>query len=238
MTAVSTPTASTAGEVDAARGRPQDAARAGSRRRIRTLLFLTSTAGGVGQHGLYLAEHLPRDETATGQQRRADGLVALARDWLSGDAPDHRRTGPVVTVTVDAAIAAETQGEAGVAITAGPRIGPETLDRVLCEGSVEVIVDSDSGVPLAVGPTSRVIPPKLRRWIIARDQRCVIDGCDSGYRLEVHHIVPRSQGGTHHPDNLTTLCWWHHHHAIHGQGRRFDSTSPPRRRRLLPPVDP
>jgi 5-methylcytosine-specific restriction endonuclease McrA len=87
---------------------------------------------------------------------------------------------------------------------------------------------------LAVGPTTRVIPPKVRRFVLARDGGCVIDGCTSTYRLEVHHIVPRSEDGTHDPDNLVTVCWWHHHVAIHGQGQRIDPTSPPKRRRLIP----
>ncbi|MEE8491617.1 MAG: HNH endonuclease, partial [Acidimicrobiia bacterium] len=51
---------------------------------------------------------------------------------------------------------------------------------------------------------------------------------------EVHHIVPRSQGGTHDVENLATLCWWNHHVAIHGRGYRIDPTSPPQRRRIIP----
>ena len=185
------------------------------------------------------ADHLPRHEMATAQQRRADALVALAQDWLSGESPvrHDRGSGPVVTVMVDASLAAETNGEAGVTIPAGPRVGPDTLDHILCDGSVEVLLDRDSGIPLAVGPTTRVIPPKLRRYVVARDGQCVVDGCDTTYRLEVHHIVPRSQGGTHDVDNLVTLCWWHHHVAIHGDGMRLDPASTSRRR-LLPPGDP
>ncbi|NNF87899.1 MAG: hypothetical protein HKM97_05200, partial [Acidimicrobiia bacterium] len=60
-------------------------------------------------------------------------------------------------------------------------------------------------------------------------------GCTSRYRLEIHHIIPRSQGGTHDLENLTTLCWWHHHIAIHGRGHHIDPHSPPHRRRIIPP---
>lgn len=31
-------------------------------------------------------------------------------------------------------------------------------------------------------------------------------GTDSWFELEVHHIIPRSKGGTHHPRNLKTVC--------------------------------
>jgi hypothetical protein len=169
----------------------------------------------------------------TREQVRADALVALAQDWLDGAHGAGRSTGPVVTVVVDAAAASATGGEAGVAIVGGPRVGPDTLDRILCEGSVEIVVDPGSGIPLAVGPTTRVIPPKVRRMVLARDGRCTVDGCTSRYRLEVHHIVPRSEGGTHDLENLTTLCWWHHHVAVHARGGRIDPESPPGRRRII-----
>ncbi len=168
------------------------------------------------------------------EQRRADALVAIAQDSLGGGSSQGSSSGAIVTVMVDAQAASQTQGEAGVALTGGPRVGPDTLDRILCEGSVEVMVDTDSGTPLAVGPTTRVVPPKLRRFVLNRDGGCTIEGCDSGYRLEVHHIVPRSQGGTHDVENLTSLCWWHHHIAVHQRGYQIDPTSPPRRRRIIP----
>ena len=178
------------------------------------------------------ADLLPAADS-TAEQRRADALVALAQDWFSPN-PEHSGAGPIVTVMVDAALAAATNAEAGVTITGGPRVGVETLERIMCEGAVEVLVDTGSGVPLAVGPTSRVVPPKMRRFILNRDGGCVIDGCNSSYRIEVHHIIPRSQGGTHDPHNLAALCWWHHQVEIHGQGKRIDPHSPPQRRRLLP----
>ena len=174
----------------------------------------------------------------TREQRRADALVAIAQGWLDGGVSDGNRTsGPIITVMVEASAAGRTQGEAGVTITGGPRVGPDTLDRIMCEGSVEIMVDAGSGRPLAVGPLTRVVPPKVRRFALNRDGGCTVDGCSGRYRLEVHHIVPRSEGGSSHdPDNLTTLCWWHHHVAAHGRGHRIDPDSPPKRRRIIPPA--
>ena len=170
------------------------------------------------------------------EQRRADALVAIAHGYLDGNAPTGRTSGPIVTVLVEAAAAAETNGEAGVSITGGPRVGPDTLDQIMCEGSVEIMVNTDSGTPLAVGDTTQVIPPRLRRFVLNRDNGCTMDGCSSRYRLEVHHIVPRSQGGSSlDVENLTTLCWWHHHKAVHGRGYQIDPHSPPKRRRIIPP---
>ncbi|HJU51896.1 MAG TPA: HNH endonuclease signature motif containing protein, partial [Acidimicrobiia bacterium] len=76
-------------------------------------------------------------------------------------------------------------------------------------------------------------PPALRALVMARDMgMCAIEGCRSRYRLQIHHLHPRSRGGGHHPDNLTTLCWYHHHVAIHGMGMEIDPNSPVHRRRL------
>ncbi len=51
------------------------------------------------------------------------------------------------------------------------------------------------------------IPPAVRRAVLARDRhRCQAPGCRSTHFLEVHHLTPRSKGGSHRPENLRTLC--------------------------------
>ena len=50
------------------------------------------------------------------------------------------------------------------------------------------------------------IPPAVRRRVLRRDHgRCVVPGCTHGTFLDVHHLRRRSEGGTHHDDNLVTL---------------------------------
>ena len=44
----------------------------------------------------------------------------------------------------------------------------------------------------------------LRQEILDRDGACVL--CGSVERLEVDHIIPRSAGGGHSPENLRALC--------------------------------
>lgn len=47
---------------------------------------------------------------------------------------------------------------------------------------------------------------RLAEQIIARDgARCAYCGTTHG-RFHIDHIVPRSKGGTNHPDNLTVAC--------------------------------
>lgn len=181
---------------------------------------------------------------ATGM-RSALALVSVCQDSLEPGPTVGSE--PIVTVMVDACTAsagaaadnpADQDGIAGAAIVGGPPIGPAMLEELLCTGRVEVNVTAADGAVLGVGPSTTAIPPRLRRHVLARDGACTIDGCSSRYRLEVHHLTPRSQGGDHHPTNLATLCWFHHHVAVHGRGHTIDPDSPPHRRRLIPPHPP
>ena len=182
---------------------------------------------------------LPGGDESSRGQLAADALAAIAHDSLTNPNPDtgHRdgASGPQVTIFLDGALAARTNGQAGAELAAGPRIGPNTLEEILCDGSVQVI-GLDDTQPVAASSNTRTIPPAIRRFVLYRDGGCTIAGCSSRYRLQPHHIVPHSHGGSHDPNNLTTLCWFHHHVAIHGNGHHIDPNSPPLRRQLLPPA--
>lgn len=54
---------------------------------------------------------------------------------------------------------------------------------------------------------------KLRAHVRQRDGGC--RRCGATTRLEVHHVIPLSRGGTNDPDNLVTLCRTCHR-ASHG----------------------
>ncbi len=141
--------------------------------------------------------------------RRAVALTAICEE----NRPRSLST-PLITVFVD---------DAGAETAAGTSIGPEILDRIACSASLEVIKTSD-GRPLAMGRRSRIIPNRLRRFVLHRDEGCTADACTSRYRLEVHHKIPWSEGGPTDPENLTTLCWFHHQVVVHGMGFRIDPT--------------
>ena len=69
-------------------------------------------------------------------------------------------------------------------------------------------------------PTPRAtqtIPPATRRNVLRRDnKRCVVPGCHNHRFLDLHHVTPRSEGGTHDADQLATLCGAHHRAAHAG----------------------
>jgi hypothetical protein len=164
--------------------------------------------------------HLP-DGTRPGlAYRRA---VALAR--ICEERRPSEGSTPIITVFLDSM---------GIEVEAGTTVGSEILDRVACAGSLEVVKVEDGHV-LSMGRRSRVIPTKLRRFVMHRDGGCTAEGCTSRYRLQVHHIVPWSEGGPTDPENLTTLCWFHHHVVVHGWGYRIDDRLGPERLRFIRP---
>ncbi|MGB9359654.1 MAG: DUF222 domain-containing protein [Acidimicrobiia bacterium] len=177
------------------------------------------------------------DVTPSRTTRNADALWSISHDAVAGsDGATVDNASPVLTVFVDATEAAPTNGTAGVTLEAGPQVGPNAVEAIMCTGTVEVTARTPDGQPLALGRKTRVIPPRLRRFVMHRDGAvCTVAGCVSRYRLQIHHITPWSHNGRTDPKNLTTLCWFHHQVVIHGQGHRIDPSSPPQRRRLLNP---
>jgi hypothetical protein len=70
--------------------------------------------------------------------------------------------------------------------------------------------------PGAAAPrATQSVPPAVRRQVLLRDhQMCQVPGCRNTFALDVHHIQPRAEGGTHHAENQVCLCTVHHR-AIH-----------------------
>jgi len=63
--------------------------------------------------------------------------------------------------------------------------------------------------------TTQSISPSVRRLVHHRDDgRCRVPGCRHAVFVDVRHIDPKAEGGSHDPENLITLCAAHHR-AIH-----------------------
>jgi hypothetical protein len=74
-------------------------------------------------------------------------------------------------------------------------------------------------IVLDVGADDKTVPAPLERAVRRRDGRCRFPGCDHPAELsQVHHIVPRSQGGSAALWNLITVCSFHHLIAVHTWG--------------------
>jgi hypothetical protein len=171
-------------------------------------------------------------------QRRADALVSWAMNHLDPRGAD--RAGPAeskrlaASLHLDATLVQKTSGKAGIVTRRGVKAGPNTLSELLCAGEATAYMVEEGMVKTVDVTKGDRIPKPIRDYVWDRDGGCVADGCTSRYRLEIHHIRQRDNGGDHHPDNLTVMCWFHHHVVIHGRKFTIDPASPPGRRRFLP----
>ena len=96
--------------------------------------------------------------------------------------------------------------------------GPGGLAARLRTGTLTGPAASIS-LPLDTGAGTDTIPPHIRRAVILRDQHCGYPGClvpPAG--CQVHHLFPRSQGGTTSVANCALFCAFHHLIAIHQWG--------------------
>ena len=112
-------------------------------------------------------------------KRKADALVSVCQDSLDETGPAGGSSPPLVTVFVDAAEASREGGETSAFIEAGPRVGPDTLARVLCAGSVELLARTEDGTPLAIGEAARPteappVRPGQRRGLHGRCMRLAV----------------------------------------------------------------
>ena len=143
--------------------------------------------------------------------------TALVETLISDDPPSAQ-----VTVIVDTKQAVETNGEAGVTLESGVRVGRQALQAVLCDAVTEVTARTEDGRYMDYGRRQRTAPPTLKRALLAKyGFRCAADGCDSRYRLQVHHITPWVQVRRTDQDNLIVLCWFHHQVVVHERGFRI-----------------
>lgn len=80
----------------------------------------------------------------------------------------------------------------------GPlELPPDEAEAAACDARVHVPGERNRSI----------IPPRIRRAVLARDRhRCRRKGCHHTRFLDIHHLVPRARGGTNHPSNLVTLC--------------------------------
>lgn len=86
----------------------------------------------------------------------------------------------------------------------------EVAERLLCD--VRSLGNLSAPHPERI---TQSVTPRMREQVFARDQcRCQVPGCRATRFLEVHHIIPQSQGGPHALWNLLLVCDGHHR-ALH-----------------------
>jgi hypothetical protein len=124
-------------------------------------------------------------------------LVLAALESLVSDAGGEpaRAAGPAAQIIIHQCPACE---RAAVTTSRGEkRVAPAPLAAIAC----------DAHVQRPGKPNRATIKPSVRSAVLARDRhRCATPGCRSTHFLEVHHVLPRGQGGSNRAENLITLC--------------------------------
>jgi hypothetical protein len=174
--------------------------------------WLDPLAGEIVRTTLDAATPPPSaDDVRSPAQRRADALTDLCQDILdSGVLPEQGGEKPHLLVLVGAD---RLHGlPHGLSETvSGTVLSQSAIDLLACDCAVSRIVYAGASEVIDVGRKSRVIPPHLRRAVIARDRHCQHPGCRRPAKwCDVDHILPWSQGGETTLGNLQLLCRYHH----------------------------
>ncbi|MGD7707475.1 DUF222 domain-containing protein [Microlunatus sp. Y2014] len=146
-------------------------------------------------------------------QRRADAFaLVFARAAGAPDTPASGGVPPTVHVQLDhAALLA--------GLVRAKLIGSDTdlsageARRLACDAQLIPTVLGSHGQVLDVGRSVRLVPPRLRALLIARDGGCAFPGCDrTPADCDAHHIDPWWNHGPTDLANLVLLC--RHHHGL------------------------
>ena len=150
--------------------------------------------------------------------RYADAFIQLCQ-LATPDLPQVRGERPNVTITMsleslEQKIAGVT-GCASAMLDSGIPLSVGATLRLLCDANVIPIVLGSHGEPLDIGRATRTIPTGIRRALVARDQGCAFPGCDRPPSwCDAHHCKHWSEGGETALCNLCLLCA-HHHDVVH-----------------------
>jgi hypothetical protein len=142
----------------------------------------------------------------------------MARAAIGGE-DEPGRAPYQVAVTVCAECGRGTRDGSGRALP----LEEHQVETALCDAQEIAIAETHVGRPRRA---TQSIPPRIRRLVWRRDGgRCQVPGCRAAKYLDVHHIVARSDGGTHEPSNLILQC--HSHHVrLHDGTLRIEGAAP------------
>jgi hypothetical protein len=136
------------------------------------------------------------------EHRAADALVSLCDPASIDD--EHA---PAAAARPVLQVAVPLHGPAAIA---GVPIADSLLEQLRANASIEPVLVDDDEAPIVIGKRSPGLSPKIARAVLLRDGRCRMPGCERRRGLEVHHLVPRSRGGSDDIANLAAVCPTHH----------------------------
>ncbi len=138
------------------------------------------------------------------EHRGADALSELCDLYETVDAPAAAAK-PLLVVEVPMT---------GPAEVAGIPLPDAMVERLRANARIEPVLVGGDGLAAAVGARSTTLSPKIIRAVLLRDGHCRIPGCENRHGLEVHHLRPRSWGGTDDIAGLAAVCRSAGHHGL------------------------
>ena len=150
---------------------------------------------------------------------RSDALARVATLALESAAADQggdAASTHQVVVHVDVGLLTGEQAEGRCQLEGGMPLSVATARRLGCDCEVVALTERD-GLPIDVGRRRRVVSPRLRRALEARDRTCRFPGCPVGSRrADAHHLLHWAMGGRTDLGNLLKLCKLHHRRLYEG----------------------
>src|SRR5882762_2556288 len=123
-------------------------------------------------------------------------------------------------------------------LESGCKLSASTVRRLACDSHLIPTVLNGRSVPLDVGRTRRLVTPRQRKLLIARDRGCAYPGCCNPARwADAYHIKNWADGGSTSLDNTVLLCRRHHRIVHHSAWQVRMNTGLPE---FIPPkwIDP
>lgn len=151
------------------------------------------------------------DDPRTPAQQRADALVEIARAYLAGK-PSRANLPHMLVLTDPPTLRGDQVGECRLAD--GTRISPDTARRIACDANIQALVIDETGVPLALGRSTRTFTPDQFRAMVARDGACRCCRA-SPEHCDAHHVNEWNNQGPTDIDNGVLLCRYGCHRGMH-----------------------
>jgi hypothetical protein len=149
-----------------------------------------------------LTHMVDRMKPAKGQRwesraaRTADALVELARNYADVHAVEH--PAPLFVVHI---------GQEGPAEICGIPLPQGLVEKLRASAKVKVVVDDDDGHEIVGSRAAPSLSPRIRGAVLRRDGHCRwLGDCDRRHGLQVHHLWPKSWGGSDDQSNLAGVC--------------------------------
>jgi hypothetical protein len=131
----------------------------------------------------------------TRARRGADALVELCRNYADVEAVSTPKVHLVVQVPME-----------GPAEIAGIPLPDSLVETLRAGANVEAVLVDREQMPVSTATTRSVLSPKVTRAVVLRDGHCRWPGCTRRHGLQVHHLWPRSWGGSDEIANLAAVC--------------------------------